>query len=76
MRSREQALDVVAPEVGDRDQVPAVALRRRQVAADDAELSHRVLLALGRSRTRSISSTSSSSTCTRSPRAVGRFLPT
>jgi hypothetical protein len=33
---REQAVDVVATELGDREQVAALPVRRHEVAADDA----------------------------------------
>ena len=64
MRRREQPLDVVAVEVGDREQVAAVGdARRQQLAGDDVEgrpLAH-ALASSGSptSTTRSISSTSS-----------------
>src|SRR5207247_63912 len=77
-RGAEQALDVVARQVGDRDQVSA---RRRprwaEVVADETDRVHRdPSSGFGTSRIWSTSSTSSSCTWIRSVRAVGRFLPT
>jgi hypothetical protein len=44
-RGAEQALDVIAPEVADRDQVPARRLLwRKQVLPHDADFSHLRLL--------------------------------
>ena len=75
-RGAEQALDVVAREVGDRDEV---ALRRRagrlQVVGDETDHLPSSS-AEPTSRTASTSSTSTSCTWMRSSRAVGRFLPT
>ena len=66
------------PQVGDREQVAALVgaaaagRRRRRAAQSRSAPSSRSET----SSTRSISSTSTSSTWTRSPRVVGRFLPT
>ena len=75
---REQALDVVAASGrrsragGDVRREAAAGRRRRRAAQSRSAPSSRWVT----SRTRSISSTSTSSTWTRSPRVVGRFLPT
>ena len=85
---REQALDVPAVEVGDREQVRAGPARAGGSKArpgtdvavicrsSQASAAHIPSSASPTSTTRSTSSISSSCTWTRSSRAVGRFLPT
>ncbi len=75
-REGEQTLDVLAGEVGDRDEMPARRPARRQqlVAEERADVGH--CIPPGMRRTRSVSSISTSCTWMRSLRAVGRFLPT
>ena len=71
----EQPLDVFPGQVGDRDQVaPRWRRSRGQQLVTDKLHCH--WPSSGMSRTRSTSSTSTSWTWMRSPREVGRFLPT
>ena len=81
VRGREQPLDVAAVEVADREQVAAARSRVGGSSSPGTTLQRTVAHASPSSdsetrTTRSTSSTSSSCTWTRSPRAVGRFLPT
>ena len=77
---REQALDVLPLQVGDRDHVPpGRRLGWQELRAEQgSDVGHRLphFPGAGTSRTRSTSSTSTSCTCTRSSWDVGRFLPT
>ncbi len=77
-RRAEEALDVAALQVGDRQQVAARRrLWRPEVVAHEANRGHRVSSSgEDMSRTASTSSTSMSCTWIRSLRAVGKFLPT
>src|SRR5581483_9208294 len=77
-RGAEQPLHVVAREVGDGEEMPSRRRpRRAQVVADEADGRHRDSSSgTETSRTASTSSTSTSWTWMRSPREVGRFLPT
>ena len=72
------AAELVARQVGDRDEVPARRrLRRPQVVLDETNRAHcDPSSGFGTSKTSSTSSTSTSCTWIRSERAVGRFLPT
>ena len=76
-RGPEQPLDVVACEVGHRDQVAARRrLRRPELVVDQADR-HRISSS-GEDTSRTLSTSSISTSCTwmRSVREVGRFLPT